>query len=188
MKELEVTLRVRNNRLKQRRTELGMTQPELAVAAEVGVTEYRELEQLRRSPHQSNGEWRKPALQLAKFHCVPVEDLFPASIRSVKEHTVVRLVDGAEVFPLLSNHQERLLESPDSKLEKAELLRAINENLSHLNEREREVIRLRFGLDGREETTLDEIAKKFGLSRERIRQIERRALRILRHPANAGRL
>ena len=58
--------------------------------------------------------------------------------------------------------------------------------LSPLNEREREIVRLRFGLDGAEARTLEEVGLHFDLTRERIRQIECRALSKLRHPAFAG--
>ena len=54
--------------------------------------------------------------------------------------------------------------------------------LAGLNEREREVIQLRFGLDHGEPRTLEEIGVRFGLTRERIRQIEARAMAKLRHP------
>jgi RNA polymerase sigma factor (sigma-70 family) len=52
-----------------------------------------------------------------------------------------------------------------------------------LDEREREILRLRFGLDRGEPRTLDEVGEHFSLTRERIRQIEARAMSKLRHPA-----
>jgi RNA polymerase sigma factor (sigma-70 family) len=54
--------------------------------------------------------------------------------------------------------------------------------LSVLDERERTILTLRFGLDGGGERTLEEVAEHFGLTRERIRQIEARAMSKLRHP------
>ena len=54
--------------------------------------------------------------------------------------------------------------------------------LSHLNDQEIKVIQLRFGLHDNEPKTLEEIGKIFGVTRERIRQIESKALRRLRHP------
>ena len=52
-----------------------------------------------------------------------------------------------------------------------------------LDERERTILTLRFGLDGGGERTLEEVAEHFGLTRERIRQIEARAMSKLRHPS-----
>ena len=61
----------------------------------------------------------------------------------------------------------------------------INEVLSQLTVREAKVIRLRYGLlDGRTHT-LEEVGKEFNVTRERIRQIEAKALKKLRHPARA---
>jgi RNA polymerase primary sigma factor len=62
------------------------------------------------------------------------------------------------------------------------LQETIEEVLSELTPRQSHIIRLRFGLGGGEPHTLEEIANKFGLSRERIRQLEKEALRRLRHP------
>jgi RNA polymerase sigma factor (sigma-70 family) len=60
--------------------------------------------------------------------------------------------------------------------------------LATLSQREQEVIRLRFGLDDGRQRTLDEVGREFGLSRERIRQIEKITLLKLRHPSRAQRL
>ena len=56
------------------------------------------------------------------------------------------------------------------------------------NDREREVIQLYFGLNGHESVTLEKIGQRFGLTRERIRQIRDKALRKLRHPSRSGKL
>jgi RNA polymerase sigma factor (sigma-70 family) len=60
--------------------------------------------------------------------------------------------------------------------------------LATLSQRERAVIRLRFGLDDGRQRTLDEVGREFGLSRERIRQIEKITLHKLRHPSRARHL
>jgi RNA polymerase primary sigma factor len=64
----------------------------------------------------------------------------------------------------------------------------LEEILSTLTPREARVLRLRFGLDDGTSYTLEEVGQKFGLTRERIRQIEGRALRALRHPKRAKQL
>ncbi len=64
----------------------------------------------------------------------------------------------------------------------------LNEVLSTLTEREQEVLRLRFGLDDGRQRTLEEVGQQFNVTRERIRQIEAKALRKLRHPNRSRRL
>ena len=64
----------------------------------------------------------------------------------------------------------------------------VNEALSTLPYRERKVIELRFGLKGEHPRTLEEVAKRFGVTRERIRQIEAKALSKLQATEKARRL
>lgn len=68
------------------------------------------------------------------------------------------------------------------------LREAVAEVLASLKPREQEVLRLRFGLDGNDPQTLEEVGQRFGLTRERIRQIEAKALKRLRHPSRSRRL
>ncbi len=60
--------------------------------------------------------------------------------------------------------------------------------LATLEDRERDVVVLRFGLDGAQPRTLEQIGKQFGLSRERVRQIERETMAKLRDPQRADAL
>ena len=64
----------------------------------------------------------------------------------------------------------------------------LNEVLSTLTEREQKVLRLRFGLDDGRQRTLEEVGREFNVTRERIRQIEAKALRKLRHPSRSRKL
>lgn len=64
----------------------------------------------------------------------------------------------------------------------------LNEVLGTLTDREQKVLRLRFGLDDGRQRTLEEVGKEFEVTRERIRQIEAKALRKLRHPSRSRKL
>jgi RNA polymerase primary sigma factor len=64
----------------------------------------------------------------------------------------------------------------------------IRSALGVLSEREREVLEMRFGLQDGQDHTLEEVGKHFGVTRERIRQIEAKALRKLRHPTRSRQL
>jgi RNA polymerase primary sigma factor len=57
--------------------------------------------------------------------------------------------------------------------------------LEFLGDRERQVLEMRFGLKDGKDHTLEEVGKQFGVTRERIRQIEAKALRKLRHPSRS---
>ncbi len=71
----------------------------------------------------------------------------------------------------------------------AELLKAhLSEVLDTINDREKKVLKLRFGLEDGRQRTLEEVGKEFGVTRERIRQIEAKALRKLRHPTRSKKL
>ncbi len=85
----------------------------------------------------------------------------------------------------LSDHRET---SPDQDFDQHLLRTRIEEVLQALSWREREILKLRFGLGDGHVYTLDEVGKIFAVSRERVRQIERRAVRKLQHPTAAERL
>ncbi|MBR4072005.1 MAG: sigma-70 family RNA polymerase sigma factor, partial [Clostridia bacterium] len=64
----------------------------------------------------------------------------------------------------------------------------LSEVLHTLTPREEHVLKLRYGLDDGRPRTLEEVGKEFNITRERIRQIEAKALRKLRHPSRSKRL
>ena len=78
--------------------------------------------------------------------------------------------------------------NPYAAAEASALQRSVAEALEHLTPREQRIVSLRFGIGGSGEHTLLQVAKEFGVTRERIRQIEAKALAKLRHPARARKL
>jgi len=101
------------------------------------------------------------------------------SEQPVSLHTPVRSESTALLGDLIEDTQA---EKPFDNAEQNLLKHTLDDILSGLNEQERRVLRLRFGFDDGCVHTLEEIGKKFQLTRERIRQIEAKALRKLRHP------
>ena len=82
---------------------------------------------------------------------------------------------------LIDDHTEH----PDDATGKVLLKEDLENVLNTLNPRERDVLRLRYGLDDGRVKTLEEIGNVFSVTRERIRQIEAKALRKLRHPSRS---
>jgi DNA primase len=84
--------------------------------------------------------------------------------------------------------EDQQAEAPAEMAARKMLGDAVLEALDELNEREKAVVRLRFGLDDGQARTLEEVGKEFGVTRERIRQIESKTLAKLRHPHRSQKL
>ena len=83
----------------------------------------------------------------------------------------------------MTNIYHRWIRQPDEGLREA-----TKEVLAGLTAREAKVLRMRFGIDMNTDHTLEEVGKQFDVTRERIRQIEAKALRKLRHPTRSDHL
>lgn len=94
----------------------------------------------------------------------------------------------SEDTTILSMIVDQRVDSPDKKVLDESLSSALNDVLKTLTESERQIIKMRFGLDGYEPMSLQQIGDEFKLSKERIRQIEKKAIRRLRHPSRSQRL
>jgi RNA polymerase primary sigma factor len=96
---------------------------------------------------------------------------------------------GQEDSSLLGDFiEDDKIPGPVEKADKQLLKEQIRGALAVLSDREREVLELRFGLKDGQDHTLEEVGRHFGVTRERIRQIEAKALRKLRHPTRSRQL
>ena len=84
--------------------------------------------------------------------------------------------------------EDEVIENPVDYTTRVVLREQLDEVLDTLTDREENVLRLRFGLDDGKMRTLEDVGKVFNVTRERIRQIEAKALRKLRHPTRSDRL
>lgn len=93
--------------------------------------------------------------------------------------------DDHSLFHVLPDETQK---SPDAEVVQNSVREQVRDVLTSLDDRETEVLRLYFGLDGEEPLTLEEIGVRFDLTRERVRQIKEKALRRLRHPRRRSQL
>ncbi len=91
-------------------------------------------------------------------------------------------IGDEEDFSLSDLIEDQTAEVPADAATRMLLNEAVKRALDELTEREQEVVRLRFGLDDGRVRTLEEVGQIFGVTRERIRQIEMKTLAKLRHP------
>ena len=137
--------------------------------------------------HQQLGR-RPTAEEVAAKLEIPVE-----TVRLVREETrgTVSLdtpVGDEGSLSLADCIEDENSPSPSLEAEESELFDKTREVLATLSPREERILRLRFGIDVKEELTLREIGKDFAITRERVRQIETQALQKLRHRSRARQL
>lgn len=137
-------------------------------------------------------EFLPSALRIAFAMSVTPEWLFPVDLYSLHlPRQVEREYDSSTILTLQSAAAHNLLPSPaplEDHVSARELRQSLLVQLSQMRPREEAIIKMRFGLDGKGERTLDELAAIFGVHRNRIQQIEIRVLRILRHPSHSKHL
>ena len=126
--------------------------------------------------------------ELAKKMNVSVEkirDIYKISQEPVSLETPIGEEDDSHLGDFIKDENNM---SPEEYATNEMLKDEISEVLLTLTEREEKVIRLRFGLEDGKSRTLEEVGQMFGVTRERIRQIEAKALRKLRHPSRSRKL
>ncbi|MCO5053882.1 MAG: sigma-70 family RNA polymerase sigma factor [Verrucomicrobiae bacterium] len=109
----------------------------------------------------------------------------PARVAAMRQASIRPASLDAPISDEDSNHfsevvQDENAEDPYVKLEDKTVADMLEEMVKNLDEREATILRYRFGLDGGTEKTLEQVGEKFGVTRERIRQIQNIALRRLR--------
>jgi RNA polymerase primary sigma factor len=151
------------------------------------VEHMNRLTRTRRQMHQELE--REPTVDemAAKMQMEPekVRDLLRYALDPLSLDSPVGEEDESNLADFI---QDATVDGPADAATRAMLHEAVEQVLGELNEREQEIVRMRFGLDGSQAKTLEEVGKEFGVTRERIRQIEAKTLAKLRHPQRSQRL
>jgi len=185
--KIEAEIRLRHGVMRQRRAELGLTQREVADRAGVSLHIVSGFERL--NPHRTvrYDELESIAIVLGVETDELVVD-WPKGVPTTK--IVVRDIHPDKLEMYARDLRSRALEmsTPVNKVIEDEKKEAIRKIMGLLNSREQLIIKHRYGLEGMEFLSLEELAKKLGVTRERVRQIEAKAERRLQHPTLAKQL
>lgn len=145
------------------------------------------LSRIQRTILQENGREATPE-ELAEQMEMPIDKIRKV-LKIAKEPISTQTPIGDEKDSSLEDFLvDKNMQSPVDSAFKEGLKETMTDVLSGLTPREAKVLRMRFGIDMNTDHTLEEVGKQFDVTRERIRQIEAKALRKLRHPSRSEKL
>jgi len=151
------------------------------------VETLNKINKIKRTFIQENG--REPShAELAKELNIDekkIKNIIKISKEPISLETPVGDSEDATIKDFIENENEF---SPSETVANNDLKERVREVLKTLTPREEKVLKMRFGIDVASEHTLEEVGKDFSVTRERIRQIEVKALRKLRHPSRSKKL
>jgi RNA polymerase primary sigma factor len=164
--------------------ELGQEPTSEDLALEMDVFDEREIAQIVEA--NSNGRPLDPALgRKLDLAVKKVQQIMRVSAEPISLETPIGSEQNSLLGEFIPDESEM---SPSDSATLQMLKKQVRDVLANLSDREREVLEMRFGfLDGKTHT-LEEVGNKFNVTRERVRQIEAKALRKLRHPHHSRRL
>ena len=186
--DLRLEAKLKNASLVNARESLGLKPQQVAEKIGISYGSYLNYEAMR----------NYPSLEVQKKICkfyrrkgvfLVEEDVFPEELRQVKpqkKYVAERTIPRVQLLSLSYIDRQALPTiEPDAEtsIEKLQLEEQIGLALSSLTSREAEILRMRFGLVDYEPHTLEQVGERYYLEGERIRQIEGKALRKLRHPS-----
>jgi RNA polymerase primary sigma factor len=164
--------------------ELGREPTSEELAFEMGMLPPEDVAAIEEA--KSSGDPLDPAL---RHRMRAAEARVRDIMRIVQEPMSLEMPVGSEDSSSLGDFiEDETVRGPVDETLRQLLHEQMEDILDSLTPRERQVLKLRFGLDDGQSLTLEEVGQKFGLTRERVRQIEAKALRKLRHPLRSRKL
>ena len=191
VEEYRVKITVKNNLILRAIEEMGYTNlGQFAKCEGMSLTGLYDLINLKKAPIGVEGEFIKSAKELMEVLGACPTDLWTEEqlTLSLRKNSAERQLSKEGLRAALQATAHSLIGSPDQALQQKETEVIVKYVLDSIPRRRAKILALRFGLGGGEEHTLEETAEIFGCTRERIRQIEYRGLRNMRHPTRSDML
>lgn len=182
-KDYRMEVRIKNNRIMEL-IELAGFRSVLAFCTAHGFSPsvIGTLVNMQLSPLTQKGDWRAPVAEMAKALKVHPDMLFTEGQKNIALKT-----NKAEVRFQEEQLAQLVSHTPESLMLTDQAASALSAGLMKLTDKERDVLRLTYGLHGGKEWTLERVGNKYNISRERIRQIQLKAIRKLRNPTTLDR-
>jgi RNA polymerase primary sigma factor len=191
MKEYKIEIKIKNNLLYQKILDTGCK----SVAGfcrkyKLHQQQVGEIIRMQRPLIDSDGKWILIVNRLCEvFSCEP-EDIITEEQKYIIENKKIELYADAQELAFLANNSDKFssIEYVDDEIDSVTINKELMEQLSYLKPREKKVLEMRFGINGKKDCSLDEVSKEFNITREMVRQIEFKALRKMNHPKRSGKL
>ena len=188
VQDLLAVVTFKNGLLRDAMETSGLSCKEVAALAGINRNYLYALGGLRINPYKKGSLTPiKAAAAIAEVLDKDVGEIFPPSLYVVDiPRRIEKRYDSLEVISLLEAKQTKLLKfsthEGEDFIQQNDVRRVLDEAMGTLIPRHEKILKMRFGLDGEGIHTLGEVADAFGVTKERIRQVEAHALRQLRHP------
>jgi RNA polymerase primary sigma factor len=186
-RELRLTMKLSNNRIRAKREALGLSVREAAQKCGVSLHTWYAYEALRAKPYGKQGGfgaevgWTPSADKIAMFFGVTCEWLWPDQVLAVTNPKIEQEIDADDLRPMLVSKQVHAeLPSPEEAHSAKERAALLDDALQDLRPIENYILRHRFGIDDDIPKTQREIGELLDICGTRVGQIEARAIRKLR--------
>jgi len=189
--EYRLKVSVRNNLILKAMEAQGYTNiHKFSKACDVSITGLYDLINLKAAPITEDGEFSKVAKQLMEaLGACPVELWTEEQLTlKLRTNSVERHLSKEALQEALQSNARSLVGLPYDEVVDKEEVTLVRDTLDSLTPREAQVLSMRFGIGNEDEGSLEEVSKKLGVSRERVRQMEAKALRKMRHPSRSDKL
>lgn len=191
IEEYRLKVTIRNNLIMRAIEDFGYTNlNKFATAEDISIGGLYDLVNLKRAPIGVDGEFSKYAKELMEVLGACPTDLWTVEqlTLTLRKNSEERQLSKEAMQVALQSGARSLIGLPHHEVENKQKEKAVSDMLETIAPRSKQILSLRFGLGGQEEHTLEEVAEIMDITRERVRQIEAKVFRHIRHPSYSSKL